>query len=122
MVQVQPQTPMTQTLNRVFTVLVRAVLLAAGVVFTLSLLLAGFVLAVVAVVAGLVLGRRPAWRAHFERGTNWQRFRRPGGMGMPPRPGRPEHPMGEVIDAEVREVVTTGPSGAPDASPGASSR
>lgn len=98
---------MAELLNRVLTFLLRLVLLAFGLVFTASLLVAGAMLAVAAVVIGLLTGRRPAWQTRFgaDPQAPWQRFRRPAGGGRTGPGIRPRPGAGDVIDAEVREVV-----------------
>ncbi len=106
---------MTDTLNRMFSFVLRVALVVLGLVFTLGLMMVGFVLTLILVVAGLVLGRRPDWqvklresllrRARSRAGPQgaWPPFRRPGGAAGP----RPRG-AGEVIDAEVREVPAAG--------------
>lgn len=101
---------MIQFLHRIVAFCLRLVLLVGGLIFTLSLLVAGMVLALVAVVAGLVLGRRPALR------TAWRVDPRPGwpGTRTPGMPPRRPPVVGEVIDAQVREVPASSTAPAPD--------
>jgi hypothetical protein len=96
--------------------LVRAVVLAAGLVFGLSLLVAGLVLALVVTVWSLLRGRRPTV-VQFRRfsARSWTT----GFGGMPPGFGAtPRQRGGEVIDIEAREVgAPRAPEGPPPAVP-----
>lgn len=102
---------MADLLNRVLFFFVRLVLLAVGLVFAASLLVAGALLALAAVVAGVLTGRRPTWRARFgaDPRSPWQRFRRPAGSrGRGAGASSGAAPArGEIIDAEVREIVAS---------------
>ena len=90
---------MTSLLTRAFGWLLAGLLLAAGVIFTASLVVAALLLGVVSVAASLLRGEKPSLRMHLGRGfggahwTDWRTRRR-----VPPA---------EIVDVEAREVPDT---------------
>ena len=85
--------PMTTWLVRLLGLLLGALLLAAGLIFTASLAVAALLIGVVAVAGSLLRGEKPAFRMRWQRGAAPRRA-----------------PPGEVVDIEAREIVEPPPA------------
>ncbi len=99
---------LTQAIKFFFSVIVRVVMMLAGLVFLASLLLAALVLLLFwllrAVWARLTGQPVSPWTFQINRQAIWHRFYRPQGPGKPAR-----HDDADVIDVEPREIKPPAP-------------
>ena len=94
----------TNVLNRVFSALLKLVLVIAASVFVVSFLLAALVLVLAVSMWSLITGRKPAPVVMFSR-MREQSQRYTQGVWPGQRQGQPPPSVSDVVDVQAVEVV-----------------